>query len=269
MKEPEKPTEDPMKTAAYPHRHHRHLVWLASLAPLALAASCIVVNISFPAGEVQEAAEEIVKEVRPEDAPPAPAGTPVEGKTPETPGVPAPVEGKTPETPGAPPPAAPPTDGTTGEKQTSAWNSLWLASAWAEPARPLAAQDKKEEPKKPRIDITTPKIQKIKETLKKRYAQLLPFYTKGAIGEARSGYLALRDTAGLDLKEKRDADALLKAENDDRKNLYVEIAAANTIKPEDVDRIAGIFSEEWQKNARPGTWIEPEKDRWVKKPKAE
>jgi hypothetical protein len=54
----------------------------------------------------------------------------------------------------------------------------------------------------------------------------------------------------LNLKEKRDLNGLVDAENSDRKTLYSEVAKALKIDPGQIGRIAGIFAKEWQKPVR-------------------
>ena len=112
--------------------------------------------------------------------------------------------------------------------------ALSLSSAWAE-------------------DVTTvsnPTIRALKEKMKARFQALKPYYQKGALNEAGNGYLSVADTGGLNLKEKRDLNGLVDAENSDRRILYSEVAKALKIDPGQVDRIAGIFAKEWQKPVR-------------------
>ena len=68
------------------------------------------------------------------------------------------------------------------------------------------------------------------------------------------------------MKEKRDLQALLKEENDDRKNLYTEIARENEIEATRVADIGALFAAKWQETSKTGWWIEKEKGKWIKKP---
>jgi len=102
-------------------------------------------------------------------------------------------------------------------------------------------------------DVTTvsnPTIRALKEKMKARFQALKPYYQKGALKEGDNDYLSVADTGGLNLKEKRDLNGLVDAENRDRKTLYIEVAKALKIDPGQVDRIAGIFAKEWQKPVR-------------------
>ncbi|MGA7144700.1 MAG: DUF1318 domain-containing protein [Desulfobacterales bacterium] len=102
-------------------------------------------------------------------------------------------------------------------------------------------------------DVTTvsnPTIRALKEKMKSRFQALKPYYEKGALKEGGNGYLSVANTAGLNLKEKRDLNGLVDAENRDRKTLYSAVAKALKIDPSQIDRIARIFAKEWQKPVR-------------------
>ena len=98
--------------------------------------------------------------------------------------------------------------------------------------------------------VSNPTIRALKERMKANYQQMKPYYAKGAVVENNSGYVSLGNTQALDLKEKRDLNALVTAENSMRKQLYEEVAKALKIDPSQVNRIAEIFAKEWQKPAR-------------------
>ncbi|MBL7181025.1 MAG: DUF1318 domain-containing protein [Pseudomonadota bacterium] len=102
-------------------------------------------------------------------------------------------------------------------------------------------------------DVTTvsnPTIRALKEKMKARFQELKPYYQKGALNEGDDGYLSVADTGGLNLKEKRDLNGLVDAENSDRGTLYAEVAKALKIDPGQINRIAEIFAKEWQKPVR-------------------
>ena len=124
-----------------------------------------------------------------------------------------------------------------GDK-TSLWRTLRSAlqanSAWAEEA----------------TTVSNPTIRALKERMKANYAQLKPFYAKGAVVENNSGFVSLGNTQTLDIKEKRDLNALVTAENSMRNQLYEEVAKALKIDLSQVSRIGEIFAKEWQKSTR-------------------
>lgn len=98
--------------------------------------------------------------------------------------------------------------------------------------------------------VSNPSIRALKDRLKANYQQMKPFYAKGAVAENNSGYVALGNTQTLDIKEKRDLNALVTAENSMRKQLYEEVAKALKIELSQVGRIGEIFAKEWQKPTR-------------------
>lgn len=95
--------------------------------------------------------------------------------------------------------------------------------------------------------VSNPTIRALKEQMKTRYSQLKPYYQQGRLVEGDDGYLSQGNTEGLSLKEKRDLNGLVDAENKDRKTLYNEVAKALEIDSSQVNRIAEIFAREWQK----------------------
>lgn len=233
-------------------------------APLLLGSGCITVNLYFPEADLKEAAAEIVNDVRPDDVTMPPPDADPSGAS----------NGSS-----APAPAA---EKEANDKKVLRWDGSprkWSFAlfdtrvAYAAGAQDKKAEDKKASEKKApekksiKLEVKTPVIEKILETLKKRYPKLLPFYEKGALGEGKDGYLALREAEKLSLKEKRDLQLYLDEENKDRKNLYTELARENKIESSEIPRIGVLFSEEWQKKSKAGWWIEMEKGKWEKKPK--
>jgi uncharacterized protein len=97
------------------------------------------------------------------------------------------------------------------------------------------------------LTVSNPTIRGLKDRMKARYAQMRPFYGKGMLKEGNDGYVSLGNTDGLGLKEKRDLNSLVSAENNDRKQLYSEVAKALKIDPSQANRVAEIFAKEWQK----------------------
>jgi len=100
------------------------------------------------------------------------------------------------------------------------------------------------------LTVSNPTIRGLKARMKARYAQMRPFYEQGMLREGNDGYLSLGNAAGLGLKEKRDLNTLVSAENSDRRQLYSEVAKALKIDPSQVNRVAEIFAKEWQKPVR-------------------
>jgi uncharacterized protein len=98
--------------------------------------------------------------------------------------------------------------------------------------------------------VSNPTIRSLKEKMKARFQVLTPYYQKGALKEGANGYLSAVDAGGLSLKDRGELNGLVDAENGDRRTLYAEVAKALKIDPGQIDRIAEIFSKEWQKPLR-------------------
>lgn len=115
------------------------------------------------------------------------------------------------------------------------------------------------------INVSNPAIRAIKDSIKARSEAIKPFMDRGNIGIAADGLLAIRNTDGLNLKERAEIKQLVDAENRDRENLYVEIAKANNIPADNVPKIKSIFARSWLDQARPGWWIQDGERNWKKK----
>lgn len=114
------------------------------------------------------------------------------------------------------------------------------------------------------IDVTTPEIRALKNAMKDRADQLLPFLDGGQIGIDSDGMLNIRSTDGLGLKDRAAAKRLTDAENSDRQRLYEEIARANGF-PERADEVRDIFADSWRDKARKGWYVQSDKGKWQQK----
>ena len=199
---------------------------LAAFFCLPAVSGCVTINVYLPTKEIRAAAREIVDEVRPSlESSDSPPGKPV--------------------------------------SSAGAAGRLVLLTAWI--GAPQDEDRKSSRATKVRLNVSTPKIKAIKKTLKARYKRLHPFYERLVVGEGQDGYLSIRDARGLGLKEKRDLRLLTGKENEDRKQLYTEIAIANKIPRKEIAKIGGLFSAEWQRKSKVGWWIQEGKRQWVKK----
>ena len=113
------------------------------------------------------------------------------------------------------------------------------------------------------IEINTPAVAALTQSMQARYAQLAPHYASGAVGLTADGFVAVHDTSAIPLAERQAVNALVTAENHDRKALYNEIARANG-HPEWADDIRKTFAQRWLLRAQAGWWVESNKG-WNKK----
>ncbi len=114
------------------------------------------------------------------------------------------------------------------------------------------------------IEINTPAIENLKQSMQQRHVQLQPYYDNGAVGLTRDGSVALRDANSLPLAARQSVNALVAAENEDRSALYHEIARANN-HPEWEGDIRNTFSQRWISLARPGWWYQQADGSWRQK----
>ena len=122
------------------------------------------------------------------------------------------------------------------------------------------------------IDIKSPEITRIIESRTKRYKeQLAQEMDKGLLGEGMDGFLAIRQTEGLDLKILTALKKLIKEENADRELLYKEILTGNKLEPtkENFVRVGKLFAEAIRKKMKVGHWYQVKKDEWAQKQKEE
>lgn len=228
---------------------------------IAMTAGCITVNVYFPVKELRQAAEEIVDEVRPDIV-----GVQKPGSGGSNDGGDRGDSGDSRQEPDPLPALESRADGARG------YVSSLPAASRLLPVSLVRTGEREEEEENESgdnevINASSPKIKKIKASLKARYRKLLPLYVRGRVGEGLDGYLAVREVKDLGLKERHEVSTLVKAENVDRRNLYQAIAEENRIDASKIKDIGVIFAKAWQKSSKTGWWIEVKKGKWVKKPK--
>ena len=113
------------------------------------------------------------------------------------------------------------------------------------------------------IEINTPGITALTQSMQNRYTQLSPLLSSGAVGLTADGLIAVHDAGAIPLAERQAVNALVTAENNDRKNLYQEIARANG-HPEWAVDIRNTFALRWIQRAQTDWWIQSAKG-WQQK----
>jgi uncharacterized protein YdbL (DUF1318 family) len=148
---------------------------------------------------------------------------------------------------------------------------------WGDRTEPPAAQpEPKEEPSSflrfglssahaaQDINVSTPEIRAIRESMKQRAASLFPYLDGGQIGVSQNGLLKVRTTDGLDLRVRSEVNRLVAAENVDRLRLYSEIARANGFADK-TDEVQAVFAESWRDQAASGWFFEGKDGIWQQK----
>lgn len=114
------------------------------------------------------------------------------------------------------------------------------------------------------IDISSPGVRRIRESMKARNASLEPFYQSGAVGFTIDAMVAVRDLNSVPLRDRNSVRQLVADENRDRDALYREIANGNN-HPEWEDEIRATFAKRWVANARSGWYYQNEAGDWRQK----
>ncbi len=208
--------------------------WQIGLASLAIAA-CVTINVYFPAAAVEQAADKVISEVTGgSKAAPPPGGAllPSELLPPDKSG-----------------------DG------LSAVPLLALAAV-LDALIPVAQAQAEAN-----IDISSPEIRAVTESMRSRFPQLEPFFVSGAVGLTNDGRIELRDQSIVSLPERALVRRLIAEDNKDRDALYLEIAKANK-HPEWEPQIRKIFARRWHEakdGAKAGWYFQDDAGQWTQK----
>jgi len=200
---------------------------LPILPSLLLLASCVTINIYFPAAAAEKAADRVIDKVW--------------GAQPE------------PEQKQEPQPSPEKTslhrDAVSGDGLASALLNIIVAPAHA-------AQ--------PDFNVTSPEINRITSAMEARHAALQPYYDSGAVGLTRDGLVKGIDLKKVPLKDRNRVNSLVADENRDRGALYREISRVNG-HPEWEQEIRSTFARRWVTKARAGWWYEDAAGNWKRK----
>jgi len=188
------------------------LFFTVGLAGFALAA-CVTINVYFPAGEVRDAADQVIEDVWKPGTEGAGAG------------------------PG------------TGMLQ-------FAAAALALVVAPAQAAEVN-------IDVSSPPVKKIRDSMATRHKQLAPYYGSGAIGLTQDALIEVRDLSAVPLPERNAVRKLVADENADRQALYREIARANG-HPEWEGDIRQVFAKRWIDKKQPKWYYVGSDGQWRK-----
>lgn len=201
-----------------------------ALSPFALFAivSCVTINVYFPAAAAQEAADKIVNEVLNQGA--------YKENIPATPKQP---DNKNSDS----------SLNQVNQKQNFALKILNFII----PAAHAGAN----------MSIQSPKIRSLRNQLKQHHSRLVPYFNQGNIGYSGKGLIKVRNTNGLNIKQKSTMKKLLSTANASLSSLYSEIAKANG-HPEWKNDIQQTFAKTWVSQMQPG-WMYFSGGQWKKK----
>lgn len=207
--------------------------WQIGLASLAIAA-CVTINVYFPAAAVEQAADKVISEVT-----------------------------------GGSKAVTPPGGALLPQKLRDAGSASRLAEV---PLLALGAMLDALVPAahaqaEANIDISSPEIRAVTESMRARFTQLEPFFASGAVGLTNDGRIDLRDQSLVPLPERALVRRLIAEDNKDRDTLYLEIAKANK-HPEWEPQIRKIFARRWHEakdGAKVGWYFQDDAGKWVQK----
>ncbi|MDE3207985.1 MAG: DUF1318 domain-containing protein, partial [Pseudomonadota bacterium] len=113
------------------------------------------------------------------------------------------------------------------------------------------------------LEINTPAINAIKSELHDQFLILRPYLQNGTVGLTDDGMMAMHDASRIPLANRGRIEALIRADNETRLQLYDTLAEANG-HPEWAGQIRSIFAQRWIDKA-PSGWYVRKKGAWVQK----
>lgn len=210
--------------------------WLGTTLVTAtvLLASCVTINVYFPAAAAEKAADRIIEDIWGKDgAPPA-----------------------KPDAAPAPAPQGNEQSSLRPPEQASRVLFAMVEGVLDLVVPPAAAQAD--------LNVTSPAIRQLTASMEARHAQLEKYYASGAVGLTNDGMVELRDPNAVPLPERGIARKLVTDENADRASLYAEIARTNN-HPEWEADIRATFGQRWAAKARAGWWYKDGSGQWKQK----
>ena len=212
----------------------KNFLKLKLTAATLLIASCITINVYFPAGAAEKAADQIIDSV-------IQGGGAVRG-TPQT------------------PPVSPPTTTTPPATQINSFATQPLhrvAASLIDALIPRAhAQTEMN------LDVSSPEIRAITASMQNRFGQLERFFDAGVVGLTADGLIDIRDISAAALPDRALIKRLVAEDNADRNALYDAIARKNE-RPEWAPDIRRIFAQRWvERGAKPGWYFKDLDGNW-------
>ena len=215
-------------------------VALASLA----AAACVTINVYFPAAAAEKAADQIIDSVTSGGGGASPAA-------PRT----APLDTAALDARDGLRPVASAAD--LRESRPVLLLAAGRVLEWLVPAAHAQAQ--------PNIDISSPEIRAVTQSMQGRFAELEKYFASGVVGLTANGLVEVRDASAAPLAERATVKRLVAEDNKDRDTLYAEIARANG-HPEWEADIRKTFARRWiERGAQPGWYYQDASGAWKQK----
>lgn len=116
----------------------------------------------------------------------------------------------------------------------------------------------------PNLDVSSPEITRLTDSMEARFAELEPYLDSGAVGLSADGFVAARDPNAVPLAERNRLRTLIANDNADRAALYREMARENG-QPQWESDIRNVFARRWIARAKPGWYYQTPAGEWAKK----
>lgn len=197
---------------------------LLALASCLVVAACVTINVYFPAAAAEKAADKIIDDIW--------GG---QGQAPAN------------------------SDDKRGAIEPARAEDMLLAAAHSVLNLLVPAAQAQAD-----LNVSTPAIRQLTQSMEGRHARLKKYYDSGAIGLTRDGLVEVRDQNLVPLPERNSLRKLVADENADRANLYREIANANGHPEWEMD-IRTTFAERWSSKAAAGWYYQDKDGAWKKK----
>jgi uncharacterized protein len=115
------------------------------------------------------------------------------------------------------------------------------------------------------LNVSSPAITRIKESMRSRFGELEKFFASGAIGLTKDGMVDVRDLNAVALPDRATVKRLVAEDNADRQQLYAEIAKASN-HPEWEGDIRKSFARRWvATGAKAGWYYQGDDGAWKQK----
>ncbi|MBU3672107.1 MAG: DUF1318 domain-containing protein [Sinobacteraceae bacterium] len=197
-----------------------------------LISACVTINVYFPAGAAEKAADEIIDSV---------------------------IKGAGKAAPRSSTPATRPTPPQSSVRPATETHWLvWLAGRTLYALVPAAHAQGVDA----NMDVSSPEIRAITASMQQRFGQLERFFEAGVVGLTTTGLIEIRDANAAALPDRALVRRLVADDNNDRNALYEAIARAND-RPEWEADIRRIFAQRWiERGAKPGWYFQDGDGNW-------
>jgi len=115
------------------------------------------------------------------------------------------------------------------------------------------------------LNVSSPAVSRIKQSMAARFPEMEKFFASGAVGLTKDGLVEVRDINAVALPDRATVKRLVAEDNNDRAQLYTEIARASNHAEWEAD-IKKSFANRWvATGAKPGWYYQDSSGAWKQK----